>query len=34
MPYLGALGSNVEKALSYLKSAPSSLPYCKVMSKK
>ena len=31
---LGFLGSNFEKPLSYLKSVPSNLPYCKVWSKK
>ena len=30
MLYLGVLGSHFEKPLSYLKSAPSKLPYCKV----
>ena len=27
--YLGVLGSNFEKSLPHLKSAPSNLPYCK-----
>ena len=30
MLYLGVLGSHFEKPLSYLKSALSKLPYCKV----
>ena len=30
MPYLGALGSNFEKLLLYLKSAPSNLSHCLV----
>ena len=34
MPYLGVLGSNFENPLSYLKSAPSNLPYSKVCCKK
>ena len=34
MPFLGVLGSNFEKPLSLLKSAPSNLPYCKIWSKK
>ena len=34
MPYLGILGCDFEKPLSYLKSAPSNLPCCKVSWKK
>ena len=34
MPYLGVLGCNFENPLSYLKSAPSNLPYCKDWCKK
>ena len=34
MPYLGVLGSNFEKTLSYLKSAPSNFPCWKVSCKK
>ena len=34
MPYLGVLGSNFEKPLSSLKSAPSKLSYCNVWCKK
>ena len=34
MPYLGVLGRNFKKPLSYLKSAPSNLPYCKHWCKK
>ena len=34
MPYLGVLGSNFENPLSYLKSAPSNLPYYEVWCKK
>ena len=29
MPYLDVLGSNFEKLMSYLKSAPSNLSHCK-----
>ena len=34
MPYLGVLGSNIEKTVLYLKSAPLNLSYCKVWCKK
>ena len=34
MPYLSVLDSNFEKPLSYLKSAPSNFPCCKVLKKK
>ena len=34
MPFVGVLGSYFEKSLSYLKSAPSNMPYCKVRCKK
>ena len=34
MSCLGVLGSNFEKPLTYLKAAPSNLPYCKVWCKK
>ena len=34
MPYLGFLGSNFERPLSCLKSAPSNLPCCKVSCKR
>ena len=34
MPHFGVLGSNFEKLMSYLKLAPSNLPYCKVWCKK
>ena len=34
MPYLGILGSNFEKPLSYLEPTPSNLPYCKFDPKK
>ena len=33
MPYLGVLGKNFEKLLSYLKLAPSDLSCCKVWCK-
>ena len=33
MPYLGILVNNFEKPLSYLKSAPSNLPYGKMWCK-
>ena len=33
MPYLGVLGSNFEKLLSYLKSEPSNLLHDKVWNK-
>ena len=32
MPYLGVLGSDFEKVLSYLKLAPSNLSKCKISS--
>ena len=32
-PYVGVLGSNFEKQLSYLPVAPSNLPYCKIWCK-
>ena len=34
MPYLGVLGSNFEKPLSYLKSTPLNLPYWTVWCKR
>ena len=34
MPELSVLGSNFEKTLSYLQSAPSNLPYSKVWCQK
>ena len=34
MPYLSVLGRHFEKPLSYLKLAPSNLPYCKIWCKK
>ena len=34
MPYLGVLGSNFEKPLSYLEPTPSNLSYCKFGAKK
>ena len=34
MPYLGILGNNLEKSLSYLKPVLSNLPYWKVWCKK
>ena len=33
MPFLGVLGSNFDKPLSYLKLAPWNLPYSKVWCK-
>ena len=33
MSYLSVLGCEFEKPMSYLKSAPSNLPYCKVWCK-
>ena len=33
MTYLGALGSNLEKLLSYLQLVPSNFSYCKVWGK-
>ena len=32
--YLGVLGSKIGRPLSYLKSVPSNLPYCKVSCEK